>query len=74
MFAKTGTLVAGDDSTSASCCRRRRWAGTSAAGGSWIAFNVVVNDAGGDQTVQPVLAANEDVGEIAAFLWAEANP
>jgi hypothetical protein len=37
-------------------------------------FNVVVNDAGGAPGISAVLSANEDVGEVAAQLWKEANP
>ena len=37
-------------------------------------FNVVVNDAGGAPDITAVLSANEDVGEVAAQLWKEANP
>jgi D-alanyl-D-alanine carboxypeptidase/D-alanyl-D-alanine-endopeptidase (penicillin-binding protein 4) len=42
--------------------------------GSWIVFHIVVNNAGGGTTVQPVLDANEDLGDIAALPWAETNP
>jgi D-alanyl-D-alanine carboxypeptidase len=43
------------------------------ADGRWVVFNVVVNDAGGAPDVSAVLSANEDVGQIAAQLWKEAN-
>ena len=44
------------------------------ADGEWQVFNVVVNDAGGAPDISAVLSANEDVGEVAAQLWKEANP
>jgi hypothetical protein len=44
------------------------------ADGEWQLFNVVVNDAGGAPDISAVLSANEDVGEVAAQLWKEANP
>jgi hypothetical protein len=40
----------------------------------WQVFNVVVNDAGGAPDITAALSANEDVGEVAAQLWKEANP
>jgi hypothetical protein len=44
------------------------------ADGEWQVFNVVVNDAGGAPDITAALSANEDVGEVAAQLWKEANP
>ncbi len=43
------------------------------ADGAWHVFNIVVNNAGTGPDIQPVLDANEDVGEIAAQLWQAAN-
>ncbi len=39
------------------------------ADGGWRMFDIVVNNAGGAPGVQPVLDANEDLGEIAALVW-----
>jgi NAD(P)-dependent dehydrogenase (short-subunit alcohol dehydrogenase family) len=44
-----------------------------AADGGWRIFDVVVNNAGGAPDGQPVLDANEDVGEIAALRWQDAH-
>jgi NADP-dependent 3-hydroxy acid dehydrogenase YdfG len=38
------------------------------ADGGWRMFDIVVNNAGGAPDVQPVLDANEDLGEISALV------
>jgi serine-type D-Ala-D-Ala carboxypeptidase/endopeptidase (penicillin-binding protein 4) len=70
VYAKTGTLVGADPLTDRLLLQTKALAGYfRAADGSWRVFDLVVNNAGGAQDVQPVLAANEDLGDIAALLW-----
>ena len=74
IFAKTGTLIAGDSLNGRLVVQAKALGGYyQDAHGAWRAFNVVVNNAGGGDDVEPVLQANEDVGQIAARLWQEAN-
>jgi D-alanyl-D-alanine carboxypeptidase/D-alanyl-D-alanine-endopeptidase (penicillin-binding protein 4) len=40
----------------------------------WHTFAVVVNSAGGSSTIEPVITASRDLGQIAAILWKRANP
>jgi D-alanyl-D-alanine carboxypeptidase/D-alanyl-D-alanine-endopeptidase (penicillin-binding protein 4) len=75
VFAKTGTLVGVDELNARLVLQAKALAGYFAdPQGAWRVFTVVVNNAGGGPTVQPVLDANEDLGDIAALLWAEAHP
>jgi serine-type D-Ala-D-Ala carboxypeptidase/endopeptidase (penicillin-binding protein 4) len=70
VYAKTGTLVGDDLLTDRLLLQTKALAGYFlAADGSWRVFDIVVNNAGGGPDVQPVLDANEDLGEIAALLW-----
>jgi D-alanyl-D-alanine carboxypeptidase/D-alanyl-D-alanine-endopeptidase (penicillin-binding protein 4) len=74
VFAKTGTLVGGDPLGDRLAVQAKALAGYfQQADGAWHVFNVVVNNAGTGPDIQPVLDANEDVGEIAAQLWQAAN-
>jgi D-alanyl-D-alanine carboxypeptidase/D-alanyl-D-alanine-endopeptidase (penicillin-binding protein 4) len=71
VFAKTGTLIAQDVINGRLAVQAKALAGYfQTKRGSWRVFDIVVNNAGGDLTIQPVLDANEDVGQIAAQLWA----
>ncbi|WP_308466225.1 D-alanyl-D-alanine carboxypeptidase/D-alanyl-D-alanine endopeptidase [Rathayibacter soli] len=80
VMAKTGTVADLDRLNGRLTVQTKSLAGFfQAADGSWQVFNVVVNNvvvnnAGGDATVQPILDANDDVGAIAASLWSAANP
>jgi D-alanyl-D-alanine carboxypeptidase/D-alanyl-D-alanine-endopeptidase (penicillin-binding protein 4) len=74
VFAKTGTLVAGDVLNGRLVVQAKALGGYyQDAHGNWRVFNVVVNNAGGGDDIEPVLRANEDVGQIAARLWQTAN-
>jgi D-alanyl-D-alanine carboxypeptidase len=69
VYAKTGTVGA-DLITDRLLLQTKALAGYfKAADGSWRIFDIVVNNGGGGLDVQPVLDANEDLGEIAALLW-----
>jgi serine-type D-Ala-D-Ala carboxypeptidase/endopeptidase (penicillin-binding protein 4) len=75
VFAKTGALVGSDELNARLVLQAKALAGYFAGPeGAWLVFTVVVNNGGGGPTVQPVLAANEDLGDIAALLWAEVHP
>jgi D-alanyl-D-alanine carboxypeptidase len=75
IFAKTGTLVGSDELNARLVLQAKALAGYFAGPeGAWLVFTVVGNNAGGGPTVQPVLAAKEDLGDLAALLWAEVNP
>jgi serine-type D-Ala-D-Ala carboxypeptidase/endopeptidase (penicillin-binding protein 4) len=75
VFAKTGTNVGFDPLGQRLLVQSKALAGFfQRADGEWQVFNVVVNDAGGAPDISAVLSANEDVGEVAAQLWKEANP
>jgi serine-type D-Ala-D-Ala carboxypeptidase/endopeptidase (penicillin-binding protein 4) len=75
VFAKTGTLLRSDELNEHLVLQAKALAGYFARPeGSWLVFSIVVNNAGSGTTVQPALDANEDLGDIAALLWAEANP
>jgi serine-type D-Ala-D-Ala carboxypeptidase/endopeptidase (penicillin-binding protein 4) len=74
VFAKTGTLVGFDQLDQLLLVQAKALGGYfQRADGRWVVFNVVVNNAGGAPDVSAVLSANEDVGQIAAQLWKEAN-
>jgi D-alanyl-D-alanine carboxypeptidase/D-alanyl-D-alanine-endopeptidase (penicillin-binding protein 4) len=74
VFAKTGTLVGGDALNERLVVQTKALGGYYRdAHGDWRTFNVVVNNAGGGDDIEPVLQANEDVGQIAARLWQAAN-
>jgi serine-type D-Ala-D-Ala carboxypeptidase/endopeptidase (penicillin-binding protein 4) len=74
VFAKTGSLAGGDPLNGRLVVQAKALGGYyQDAQGHWRVFNVVVNNAGGGGDVQPVLRANEDVGQIAARLWQTAN-
>ena len=75
VFAKTGTAAAGDPLNDRVVVQAKALGGFFLqAGGAWRVFNVVVNNAGGGADLQPILDANEDVGQVAAQLWQQANP
>ena len=75
VFAKTGTNVGFDPLGQRLLVQSKALAGFfQRADGEWQVFNVVVNDAGGAPDITAALSANEDVGEVAAQLWKEANP
>jgi serine-type D-Ala-D-Ala carboxypeptidase/endopeptidase (penicillin-binding protein 4) len=75
VFAKTGTNVGFDPLGQRLLVQSKALAGFfQRADGQWQVFNLVVNDAGGAPDISAVLSANEDVGEVAAQLWKEANP
>jgi D-alanyl-D-alanine carboxypeptidase/D-alanyl-D-alanine-endopeptidase (penicillin-binding protein 4) len=74
VFAKTGTLVAGDPLNGRLVVQAKALAGYYRdAHGHWRVFDIVVNNAGAGDDVEPVLQANEDVGQIAARLWQTAT-
>ena len=75
VFAKTGTAAAGDPVNGRIVIQGKALAGYfQQADGGWHVFDIVVNNAGGGPSVEVVLHAGEDIGEIAALLWEEANP
>ena len=75
VFAKTGTLAAGDSLNGRLVLQAKALAGFfQQADGGWAVFDAVVNNGGGSTDIQLVLDANEDVGQVAAQLWQGANP
>jgi D-alanyl-D-alanine carboxypeptidase/D-alanyl-D-alanine-endopeptidase (penicillin-binding protein 4) len=75
VFAKTGTLAAGDSLNGRVVLQAKALAGFfQQADGGWAVFDAVVNNGGGSTDIQFVLDANEDVGQVAAQLWRGANP
>jgi D-alanyl-D-alanine carboxypeptidase/D-alanyl-D-alanine-endopeptidase (penicillin-binding protein 4) len=74
VFAKTGTLIALDSLNLRLVVQAKALGGYYRdAQGRWRVFDAVVNNAGSGEDIQPVLQANEDVGQIAARLWQEAR-
>jgi serine-type D-Ala-D-Ala carboxypeptidase/endopeptidase (penicillin-binding protein 4) len=74
VLAKTGTAVGADLLNLRLVVQGKALGGYfQQADGGWHVFDVVVNDAGGGPGVGPALDAGEDVGEIAAHLWEQAN-
>jgi serine-type D-Ala-D-Ala carboxypeptidase/endopeptidase (penicillin-binding protein 4) len=75
IMAKTGTVVDLDRLNGRLSVQIKALGGFFQAGdGSWQVFDIVLSNAGGDGTIQPVLDANDDVGAIAASLWSGVNP
>jgi D-alanyl-D-alanine carboxypeptidase len=69
VYAKTATLVGDDPITDQLVVQAKALAGYfKMADGGWRMFDIVVNNTGGAPDVQPVLDANEDLGEIAALV------
>lgn len=74
VFAKTGTAGAGDPLNGKIQVQAKALAGYfEAPGGSWRVFDVVANNAGASADFSSVVAAGEDVAEVAAALWEEAQ-
>ena len=73
VFSKTGTAATFDPLNGRLVLQSKALGGYFQATGRWHVFNLVVNNSGGGTTVQPVLDANEDLGQIAAVLWRKAN-
>ncbi len=75
VFAKTGSAVAGDPLTGRYLLQAKALAGyLQAADGRWRVFDVVVNNAGGAPDLTGLFAAGEDLAQISAHLWQQANP
>lgn len=75
VFAKTGTMAAADPLNGRLVIQAKALGGFyQDESGQWQSFQVVVDDAGGGTDITPALTANEDVGEVAAWLWTAANP
>jgi D-alanyl-D-alanine carboxypeptidase/D-alanyl-D-alanine-endopeptidase (penicillin-binding protein 4) len=74
VFAKTGTAGGGDLLNELLVLQAKALAGYIATpGGGFRAFDLVVNNAGGSPDFQIVLDVNQDIGQIVALLWEEAN-
>ncbi len=74
VFAKTGSAAGGDPLTGTIQIQAKALAGYfQAADGSWRVFDIVTNNAGASQDLSALFQAGEDVGEVAAALWDEAN-
>ncbi len=74
VFAKTGSAVGGDPLTGELQLQAKALAGYfQAADGSWRVFDVVTNNGGSSADLTVLVQAGEDLGEIAAALWEEAN-
>lgn len=74
VFAKTGTAGAGDPLNGAVQVQAKALAGyLERPDGSWRVFDVVVNNGGSSPDLSAVLTAGEDVAEVAAALWEEAQ-
>lgn len=74
VFAKTGTAGGGDPLNGVIQVQAKALAGyLERPDGSWLVFDVVVNNGGSSPDISAVLRAGEDVAEIAAALWEEAQ-
>jgi serine-type D-Ala-D-Ala carboxypeptidase/endopeptidase (penicillin-binding protein 4) len=74
VFAKTGTAAAGDPLNGTVQVQAKALAGyLERPDGSWLIFDVVVNNAGASPDLSALVAAGEDVAEVAAALWDEAQ-
>jgi D-alanyl-D-alanine carboxypeptidase/D-alanyl-D-alanine-endopeptidase (penicillin-binding protein 4) len=75
VFAKTGTAGAGDPFNQEILVQAKALSGyISKPGGGFLVFDLVVNNAGGGPDIQIVFDVGNDIGQIAALLWREANP
>jgi D-alanyl-D-alanine carboxypeptidase/D-alanyl-D-alanine-endopeptidase (penicillin-binding protein 4) len=75
VLAKTGTNVELDPLNQRLVVQTKALAGFfQRADGGWQVFDIVVNNAGGSLDISAALAANEDVGGVAAALWKDTNP
>ena len=74
VFAKTGSAVAGDPLTGTLQVQAKALGGYfQAADGTWQVFDIVANNAGASKDLSALFQAGEDLGEISAALWDEAN-
>ncbi len=72
VFAKTGTAAAGDPLNGKIQVQAKALAGyLEGPDGSWLVFDVVANNAGASPDLSALVAAGEDVAEVAAALWEE---
>ena len=74
VFAKTGTAAAGDALNGKIQVQAKALAGyLEGPDRAWRVFDIVVNNAGGSPDLGALVAAGEDVAEVSAALWEEAQ-